>query len=204
MSNFTERLKFLRSRKGITQQELADAVGVSRTAITGYERLNKQPSFDLLIKIAEYFNVTTDYLLGKSDIEVEEDSKKYFSNYIDKLFINSEVPAFYWPNGDYMFKGTFIYSIYNMFMKSINHGLYYPVLTATGDIQDCFDELFRCIDEANEKFDKIDEDKFPLDKHKLKADFLRAKTHRIVEGAEEAFLDLINYCCSQMENGQKI
>lgn len=204
MSNFTERLKFLRSRKGITQQELADAVGVSRTAIAGYERLNKQPSFDLLIKMAEYFKVTTDYLLGKSDIEVEEDSKKYFSDYIDQLFINSEVPAFYWPDKNYMVKGTIIYDIYDMFMKSIDHGIYFPVLTAMGDIQDCFDELFRCIDEANKKFDEINDDNFPLDKHKLKADFLRAKTHSIVEIAEEALLDLIGHCCMRIEDGEKI
>lgn len=69
MTPFPEKLKSLRNRKGITQQELANNVEVSRTAIAGYESLGKEPSFEVLSKIANFFNVSVDYLLGLSDYE---------------------------------------------------------------------------------------------------------------------------------------
>ncbi|MCQ4921515.1 helix-turn-helix domain-containing protein [Tissierella carlieri] len=68
MSNFSDRLKELRTEKGILQRELADYLKVSRVTITQYETGNRSPDDEIKKKIAEYFNVSLDYLMGASDI----------------------------------------------------------------------------------------------------------------------------------------
>lgn len=67
--DFSQRLKLLRNMNNTTQEDLAKYLGVSRPTIAGYETKGKQPSFETLFKIAEYFNVSIDYLLGKTDIK---------------------------------------------------------------------------------------------------------------------------------------
>lgn len=66
--SFAEKLKALRSEKKVTQKQLAELLGVGRPTIAGYETKGKQPDFDKVIEIAEYFNVSIDYLLGISPI----------------------------------------------------------------------------------------------------------------------------------------
>lgn len=66
---FGERLKLLRKSRGITQEQLAEIIGVERSSIGKYEGKSKTiPSDDVKAKIADYFNVSTDYLLGRSDV----------------------------------------------------------------------------------------------------------------------------------------
>lgn len=65
---FSERLKELREKKSVTQQDLADYLGVGRPTVAGYETKDKQPDYDKLKQIAEYFKVSVDYLLGITDI----------------------------------------------------------------------------------------------------------------------------------------
>lgn len=60
--NFSENLKFLRTRRNKSQTDLAAELGLTRTTLSGYER-NVQPPFRTLIKISEYFNVSLDALL---------------------------------------------------------------------------------------------------------------------------------------------
>jgi len=67
-TSFGERLKILRNQKKITQEQLAEYLGVGRPTIAGYEAKGKQPSFDILKEIADFFNVSLDYLLGRTDI----------------------------------------------------------------------------------------------------------------------------------------
>lgn len=65
---FAQRLKDLRkSRPGLTQAKLAEILDVSQQAVGLWERGKNMPSHELVFKIASFFNVTTDYLLGKSD-----------------------------------------------------------------------------------------------------------------------------------------
>jgi transcriptional regulator with XRE-family HTH domain len=66
--NFAERLKALRIEHKVTQQQLAQLLGIGRPTIAGYETKGKQPDYDKLIELAEYFNVSIDYLLGRSAI----------------------------------------------------------------------------------------------------------------------------------------
>lgn len=60
-------LKLLREEKKIRQDELADILSLSPSAIGMYERNEREPNNETILKLAEYFNVSTDYLLGKSD-----------------------------------------------------------------------------------------------------------------------------------------
>ncbi len=63
----SKRLREVRDEKEITQQEVADYLGITRPAYTAYETGNRQPDFDTLTKLANYFNVTTDWLLGRTN-----------------------------------------------------------------------------------------------------------------------------------------
>ena len=64
---FAERLKELRLEKGLTQLQLAEALGVDRTTVMQWERNANETNFAMLIKIARYFGVSCDYLIGNSD-----------------------------------------------------------------------------------------------------------------------------------------
>lgn len=61
---FSEILRSLRIQRGLTQQELGGYVGLSKAVISKYENGIGYPTLDSLIYFAEYFGVTTDYLLG--------------------------------------------------------------------------------------------------------------------------------------------
>lgn len=62
--SFGQRLKDLRIEKNVTQQQVGDFLGVGRATIAGYETKDKHPDFDKLNLLAQFFNVTTDYLIG--------------------------------------------------------------------------------------------------------------------------------------------
>ncbi|MGG3773061.1 helix-turn-helix domain-containing protein [Heyndrickxia faecalis] len=72
---FGKRLSALRKQKGLSQYELADRLGYSRGQIANYEQGKREPDYETLRKIADFFDVTTDYLLGRTDIRTlnEED-----------------------------------------------------------------------------------------------------------------------------------
>ena len=65
--NFGERLKSLRHEKNLTQEEIAEILNVGRPTIAGYETKNKEPNYETLKKLADFFNVSIDYLLGRTD-----------------------------------------------------------------------------------------------------------------------------------------
>lgn len=60
---FATNLKNLREQNNITQEQLAEYLQVSRATVAGYETKNHQPDFERLVKIAQYFEVSTGYLL---------------------------------------------------------------------------------------------------------------------------------------------
>ena len=66
---FDSRLKTLRKSQGITQKELAKNLSLDRSTISKYEKGLILPDIKILISIATYFNVSTDYLLGITDIK---------------------------------------------------------------------------------------------------------------------------------------
>ena len=65
-----ERIYEIREEKGITRKELAQGIHVSRSSITEYEKGDTQPSLSALLQLADFFDVSLDYLMGRTDIKV--------------------------------------------------------------------------------------------------------------------------------------
>lgn len=68
MTKFNIRLRELRKSKALSQQKLADIVGMSKSTINMYERGEREPGLEMLESFADFFNVDLDYLLGKTDV----------------------------------------------------------------------------------------------------------------------------------------
>lgn len=73
--SFGDILKKLRQDNNLTQEELAKKINNSRSNIANYENGKNMPSVEVLERLSEIFNVSTDYLLGKSDIRNPEEIK---------------------------------------------------------------------------------------------------------------------------------
>jgi len=83
---FGKRLKLLRNKIGKNQEEIANAIGVSRATYSHYENNHVEPDIDLIRKLADYHNVDTDYLLGRTDTpRYIEDQEKRKQIVIDKI-----------------------------------------------------------------------------------------------------------------------
>ncbi len=82
-----DKLKKLRNERGISQQALADIIGVSQQSINKYENHNIEPDILTLIAIADYFDVSVDYLIGRFDncgvlpIKLKDKEKQLVKNY---------------------------------------------------------------------------------------------------------------------------
>ena len=61
------RLKELRKKKGISQLRLASDLNTTQNTVSRYETGEREPGIDELIKIADYFNVSVDYLIGRTE-----------------------------------------------------------------------------------------------------------------------------------------
>ena len=62
---FSEKLKELRTGKNLTQQQLSDLLKIQRYNISDWEQGRTEPDIKSIIMLADFFNVTTDYLLGR-------------------------------------------------------------------------------------------------------------------------------------------
>ncbi len=65
--NFSKRLRELRMSMHLQQEQVARLVGVNKNAISTYENDMRQPSYDILLRLANLYRVTTDYLLGQTN-----------------------------------------------------------------------------------------------------------------------------------------
>ena len=66
-TKFGERFKQLREEAHLTMEQLAVSLGTKKQTISRYENNQREPEYATLIKIAQFFNVSTDYLLGLND-----------------------------------------------------------------------------------------------------------------------------------------
>ena len=82
MIMFAERIKMLRKEKGITQVELAEAMGLSKGTIAMWEVGKREATFDTLCKLAEFFGKSIAYILGRSDDNSDE---AYNEEVIDRI-----------------------------------------------------------------------------------------------------------------------
>lgn len=80
MGNFSNIFKALRQTSGYTQQEFADKIGISRSTIGMYETGAREPDFETLEIIADFFNVDTDYLLGRTNKTTLLPESSYYLN----------------------------------------------------------------------------------------------------------------------------
>lgn len=101
MVSFGDRLRLLRKEKRLTQEELAKTFYLNKSSISRYENNCQVPEHDLLQKIADFFNVSMDYLLGRTDENTstivapitKKDIKDHntFMEDAKALFMNGEV-----------------------------------------------------------------------------------------------------------------
>lgn len=84
-----QKLTALRKDKNLTQQQMADALGMSRGTLGHYEIGRREPDYETLQQFADFFGVTTDYLLGRTPKE----ETKYIFRETDKDGYNFEEPS---------------------------------------------------------------------------------------------------------------
>ncbi len=100
--SFGDILKQLRTEQNLNQTELADKIGISRSSIAMYETNQRTPDYETINALSDFFNVSSDYLLGRTSIrnfeentiaahmddrtqQLSEESKKKLDDYIDYL-----------------------------------------------------------------------------------------------------------------------
>lgn len=75
MSGFSEQLQVLRRQRKMTQAELGAALGISKSAVSMYERGNREPELDLLERMADLFGVSVSALLGREEALLNGDAE---------------------------------------------------------------------------------------------------------------------------------
>lgn len=85
METVGERLRHLRNSKKLKQEELAKIISISKSAIGMYERNEREPSFEIVEKLANFFNVSIDYLLTGKNKKTDTNNSNLFFFDIDGL-----------------------------------------------------------------------------------------------------------------------
>lgn len=87
MDSLGSRIKYLREKNNISQIEFAKKIGVSNAVLSRYESGDRKPDYDILNKIADYFGVSVDFLLGRTDnpdpLRKKNDDEKEFHAFIN-------------------------------------------------------------------------------------------------------------------------
>lgn len=135
------RLKELRTEKRISLRELADNINISYSSLGKYEREEQEPNIDNLIKIANYFEVSVDYLIGNSSFKTKKD-EQYFISSIEQP------------------KNNNVIEIYNRIINCLNKAeqIYDTniICTSRSRLDDILiRELFAIISDYEELFDAI-------------------------------------------------
>ena len=88
--NISQKILLQRKKKGISQEDLANALNVSRQAVSKWESSQSVPDMDKIVALSSYFNITTDYLL-KDEIETIDGANNYSSKNVDMQMLNKEL-----------------------------------------------------------------------------------------------------------------
>lgn len=164
MEYFSERLKKLREEKGISQTELGEALGISRSSISFYEKSERVPDIELLSDMARYFEVPVDYLLGLSNAKsTNEPELKAICDYTGlseeavKILHEQINDNGYFGNRNEVFdivirNGDFLQGIYSYREKATDLLSFCSAMTSGLDV-DIFSEKEKnkIIDEINSK-----------------------------------------------------
>ena len=82
-----ENIKKLREEMGITQKQLADVIDVSQQSVNKYENHNIEPDIETLIRIADYFNTSVDYIVGHTELRRKVAKVEAYELSCDEMFI---------------------------------------------------------------------------------------------------------------------
>ena len=93
MATTAERIKQLRKKKGISQSELAELIGVKNNTVSTWERGTRKPDFEALNLLSNYFEVSFEYILGSSD--KEEARVKPTQDELDQLALSALADELY-------------------------------------------------------------------------------------------------------------
>lgn len=97
-NGFPRRLQMLREKRRLSRRTLAELCGLSGNMIGMYERGEKAPSVDALVRLADYFGVSTDYLLGRKNFQVNThgvtEAQKLCYGFIGPMYEIHRMPPF--------------------------------------------------------------------------------------------------------------
>ena len=85
MSAFSDTLLSLRRERGLTQAQLAGALGMSKSAVSMYERGNREPELELLERMADFFHVSVSTLLGREEEAALVNGDSELTAYLQEL-----------------------------------------------------------------------------------------------------------------------
>lgn len=97
MATFPDRLKELRKAKGFTQKAMSEFLGITEQAYQKYEYNMREPNHETTIKIADFFVVSVDYLLGRANHWVDSEGHIVVKMPPDILNLNTDTPK---PDAD--------------------------------------------------------------------------------------------------------
>ena len=89
-TEFNRIITLLRKERGITQKQAAQDLGVSQALLSHYEKGIRECGLDFVIRVAEYYDVSCDYLLGRSA------DRTFIAEHADELRIFSDVTTAHW------------------------------------------------------------------------------------------------------------
>lgn len=131
-----DRLRKLREKRELSQYELARRLGIARTTYQGYEMGAREPDYETLQKIADFFDVSTDYLLGRTNDPSQPDDLDIQIN----------------PNDPYWKKAIEIYKELQEGKRPVVHGLdILTILSLPEEEQKKFAKALKRIAESLEK-----------------------------------------------------
>lgn len=86
---FHERLKKVREEKNVSREQAAKALGITYSALSKYETNKREPDFELLDKMANYYDVSVDYLLGRTKLKYRFNPDRQYDDLDD--FLNDPI-----------------------------------------------------------------------------------------------------------------
>ncbi|KRF35884.1 helix-turn-helix domain-containing protein [Paenibacillus sp. Soil787] len=89
MTKYGDRIALLRDKHALTQEDLANKLGISRAALSHYETSRREPDYNTINKIASFFRVSIDYLLGRTN-EPDSILDQEIREFVDNLELSDE------------------------------------------------------------------------------------------------------------------
>ena len=160
--NFGNRLKELRKSYDITQAQLAESLGERRATLSNYENKNVYPGFNMLIKLADFFHVSVDYLTGRTDDY--EINKNNIEDTFYWIKISNPIPYEKNKHGIYALSKDTDIEFYDLSsLKEKYTRIYLPFLGCAPDanshLKECYDFLsefgFLGATEYNDKYENV-------------------------------------------------